>query len=323
MVQLNTTDSLEWNRKRFFDGFTRLFTGNIFSNIKMQPKAVVGNLLNQHQNHFNQLYRKVLLKGNDFFFAHNRFFNQGFRTPSIRAITFDMDGTLTVPKIDFLKMRQETGIPAPKDVLDVIHAITDEKEKQRLFDIIDSVEEEANEKLEFQPHLFELFDSLLSMKDRALNGSAIERTEEEIEEVAALTHHFAVVTRNSQRSLQFFLEKLGPKYADFFSLLLSRDFRPYKPNPDCLFHIAKELGLESPQNMIMVGDSYHDISCGKKASAFTCLYSQENDWREVHTKCVEEYEPDFICHNLSHLVDVVHFLHAPNSYPTVGADFQQ
>ena len=289
-------------------------------------------LKHQQQNHFNQIYRKVVVytpissttenhntttlssstltsptnsssnstanSNLDFYFVHQRFEKSNHPKPNIQSVVFDMDGTLTIPCIDFAKMRLETGIKAPNDLLNVIHALKDEKEKARIFGIIDRIEEEANEKLEFQPHLFELLDELIKLNMKKGNDHTIPLTEK----------HFAVVTRNSEKSLQFFISKLGTKYSKIFTILLSRDFIPYKPNPGCLIHIAKSLNLPSTKNMLMVGDSFHDIACAKEAGAYSCLYTSEMDWTEKHTTCVEENDPDFICHDLRHVVNILNYI---------------
>ena len=48
--------------------------------------------------------------------------------------------------------------------------------------------------------------------------------------------------------------------------VLTRDFKPVKPDPAPLFHIAKRWETE-PKNLIMVGDDKNDIQCGKAAGA--------------------------------------------------------
>ncbi|EFC40797.1 predicted protein [Naegleria gruberi] len=248
-------------------------------------------LRKHHHNHFNQLYKKIFVNSTShstdekpYYFVHE----QSIKKPLIRVATFDMDGTLTVPVIDFAKMRLLTGISAPIDVLDHIHSLNDEEEKKRLFDIIHRVESEANDKLEFQPYLFETLDELKKLQ---------------LDEKSPLKH-FAIVTRNSQSTLQLFIEKLGSNYSDFYTILHGREYLPYKPNPQCLTRIAEELNVPI-ENMIMIGDSFHDIVCAKKAGALSCLYTQETDWDDKHTECVEKYEPDFICHDLRHLIDIV------------------
>ncbi|KAF0981323.1 hypothetical protein FDP41_012583 [Naegleria fowleri] len=156
----------------------------------------------------------------DYYFAHKRFEAWNHPKPNIQSIVFDMDGTLTIPCIDFKKMRTETGIQAPQDLLTTIHALSDENEKKRLFDIIDRIEEEANAKLAFQPHLFDLLDELLKLKMTQLipknQTNLVVETETTTtapppdqqqqqntnSTVVETSKHFAVVTRNSEKKLK-------------------------------------------------------------------------------------------------------------------------
>lgn len=205
-----------------------------------------------------------------------------------------MDGTLTVPVIDFHAMRSRTGITTG-DLLDTIYAVGDESERHRLLDIIDQVEREANDRLQFQPNMEHCLTELHKLSLR-----------EKQEHCQSQLEYAAIVTRNSQESLQFFLDKLADRpFIDLFSVKLSRDFRPYKPSPEPLLHIARQLNIP-PENCLMVGDSFHDIDSAKKTGLVqSCLFTRMDHWDEKHDKCVIEYEPDFVIHDLIDLVDIV------------------
>lgn len=58
----------------------------------------------------------------------------------IKGVIFDMDGTLTVPCIDFKKMRELAKVPAGEDILTHAHGIKDLKEKERCWEAIEQVE---------------------------------------------------------------------------------------------------------------------------------------------------------------------------------------
>ncbi|KAL9641635.1 hypothetical protein ABK040_001910 [Willaertia magna] len=321
--------------------FAHLPFQHLYHKIPVSSSNNITNInINNNANTSNNNTKINNVSSVDFFYVHKKFctrdeinnslhlntnnmINQNNKNSKIEAIVFDMDGTLTIPSIDFQRMRNETKIFAPKDILDEIHSIKDENEKERLFQIIDQVEEDANERLQFQPNLFELFDELLKLKeklnqsinfDNSLNNynenlinNCNEKNDVTVDKNEVIKH-FAVVTRNSEKSLNYFINKLGKKYENLFSITLSRNFIPYKPNPGCLTHITKTLNLNSNNNILMVGDTIHDIKCGKQADSYTCLYTQENDWTKGHSDCVMESEPDFICHNLIHIIDILNYL---------------
>ena len=77
----------------------------------------------------------------------------------IKAVVFDMDGTLTKPSIDFVKMHERLNIPMDKDILVSVNAMNSEQKVEAL-KIIEELEKEANDKMELQPGVLELLDYL-------------------------------------------------------------------------------------------------------------------------------------------------------------------
>lgn len=69
-----------------------------------------------------------------------------------------------------------------------------------------------------------------------------------------------------------------------FAPIITREFRPPKPDPAGILHIAKAWGLEDgAESLIMVGDSMDDVVAGYKAGAATVLLSSEdNEGLEKH-----------------------------------------
>jgi phosphoglycolate phosphatase-like HAD superfamily hydrolase len=65
-----------------------------------------------------------------------------------------------------------------------------------------------------------------------------------------------------------------PSHIDAFHPIVTRDFRPPKPSPAGILHIAKAWGVEANESglpLIMVGDSIDDIIAGYDAGALTVL----------------------------------------------------
>ncbi|KAL0486224.1 haloacid dehalogenase [Acrasis kona] len=222
------------------------------------------------------LYDKVTVK-NGFYFR-----STSYQKNKVKAMVFDLDGTLTLPVIDFNKMRTETAI-LEGDLLDKIYAVQDKNERDRLFSIIHDIEEEARDRVAYQPNLESLINYFRSTE--------------------LYNKKLAIVTRNSAAGLDHFKKKLG-KDTDCFNIYISRDFLPYKPHPGSLLHISKEFDTPT-KNILMVGDSHHDIAYGKAAGAQTCLFTTEEHWTETHDKCVEEDQPDYVIHDLMNLKDIV------------------
>lgn len=166
----------------------------------------------------------------------------------IKGVLFDMDGTLTVPVLDFAGMRNAVGIPRPLDVLEEIEKM-DEEAKQRAFRIIEEFEEEGKRRFELQPGVHELMEFL--------------------------DHHKipkAIVTRNSQAAIEFMKSKVNFN----FSMEISREFKPFKPNPHPSLHVCKAWNVD-PQHCLFVGDSKDDMLCGRQAGNITVLLKQDNN----------------------------------------------
>ena len=61
-----------------------------------------------------------------------------------------------------------------------------------------------------------------------------------------------------------------------FSPIVTREFRPPKPDPAGILHIASQWGLpDRGDSLIMVGDSLDDMTAGFRAGAATVLLVNE------------------------------------------------
>lgn len=204
--------------------------------------------------------------------------------PTLKGIVFDMDGTLTVPVIDFRTMhRRVLGDDHPDVVsgspIDILHEISRwSPEKQtRAYSIITEMEKDANGKLEIMPGAKEVCE-LLDLKQ-------IRR---------------GLITRNTMDSVDFFHSQFGLKK---FEPALSREFKPYKPSPSPLLHICNAWGVK-PSEVIMVGDSAaDDVVCGNRAGAMTCLFDEVR--RYEISKLPEEQRPQFKIRSLFEISSVL------------------
>lgn len=165
----------------------------------------------------------------------------------IRGVIFDMDGTLTVPVIDFALMRGRLGIPEG-DILAVIRGWPDERRKAA-FDIIEEIEEDGRFRLQLQPGAEALM--------RVLERRGIPR---------------AILTRNTEKTVRHLQAHLHTT----FSVILTRSFPTFKPDPAPALHICEKWGLK-PAEVLLVGDFRDDLTCGKQAGARTCLLLNERN----------------------------------------------
>ncbi len=190
------------------------------------------------------------------------------RRPTIHGVVFDMDGTLTVPNLDFGEMYDRCDVSRSDDILEAI-AKKPAAERERAERIIEEMEEEGRGGMELMPGCRNLITYL---RDRAVP--------------------LALVTRNTQRSVGRLVELLEGTEASsngdaVFSPAISRDHPPLvapKPDPSAMFLIASEWKVGTDE-LLMVGDSpSNDVAFGKAANAFTMLLDTGRRHREEKEK---------------------------------------
>lgn len=198
----------------------------------------------------------------------------------IKAIVFDMDGTLCLPQPwMFPAMRQAIGLTDKNtDILQFIEDLPTPEDKLLAEKRIHDVEIKAMEEMEPQPGLSEVM-SYLTLNNYSKN----------------------ICTRNKLSPVNYLINRFIPTEWSNFDHILTRDFRPTKPNPDPLLHIAKLLSVE-PQQIIIVGDSFDDIKSGRSAGCFTILLKNH-----VNGHLLTEHEEliDLAIDNLNELIHLL------------------
>jgi phosphoglycolate phosphatase-like HAD superfamily hydrolase len=161
----------------------------------------------------------------------------------------------------FSQMRELLGITKQQDILDHVYSLP-EAEQKEAHKKIEAVESEAMTKQIPQAGLVTLMEHL----DR----NDIKK---------------GICTRNFNTPVEHLLTNHLPGHIDAFSPIVTREFRPPKPSPAGILHIAKQWGIltetdvvvdgrpvsKRPLPLIMVGDSIDDIVAGHDAGAATVL----------------------------------------------------
>jgi len=91
-----------------------------------------------------------------------------------------------------------------------------------------------------------------------------------------------ICTRNFDAPVTHLLTTFLP--SSKFSPVVTRDFRPPKPDPAGILHVAQEWRCEDGGNsLIMVGDSIDDMTAGYRAGAATVLLvNKANEYLSRH-----------------------------------------
>ncbi len=154
-----------------------------------------------------------------------------------------MDGTLTVPIIDFIAIREKLAIPAGQDLAHTLNA-RPEPQRSEGWQLIEDFEAEAAKNNRFQPGAPETLSHLHDVGIR-----------------------LGVITRNRRSNCEILFDQLDIT----FEPVLTREYPHIKPAPEPCLHVIEQWRL-NPHECLMVGDFIHDLECGNAAGAKTCFF---------------------------------------------------
>ena len=195
----------------------------------------------------------------------------------LRAVLFDLDGTLTRPNLDFDALRAEIGIRDRRPILEWL-ARQSAAVRERARAILDGHELES-----------------------ARTAQAADGAHEVFAAIAELDLRTGLVTRNSRRSAELVASRLG---LHFDAVVTREDCAP-KPSPEPVLECARRLGV-APEETLVVGDFYFDIQSGYAASARTVLVGDGS--APPFEGFDAPVEPDYRIDNLHGLVPVLRSL---------------
>lgn len=175
------------------------------------------------------------------------------KAPPLKGIVFDVDGTLCKPQsYMFKQMRAALSIDKSTDILDHIYSLPHPAQEQAQA-AIRAIETSAMIEQESQPGLNELIAYLESRSVR-----------------------MGLCTRNFDGPVTHLLQTFLP--GKTFAPIVTREFRPPKPDPAGILHIAKTWELDDGgEGLIMVGDSIDDMTAGHRAGTATVLLANESN----------------------------------------------
>lgn len=108
-----------------------------------------------------------------------------------------------------------------------------------------------------------------------------------------------ICTRNFDAPVEHLLNTFLP--SSEFSPVITREFRPPKPDPAGILHIAKQwMHEDGGESLIMVGDSIDDMTAGYRAGAATVLLVND-----VNKHLAEHQHTDLVVKQLDDLIGIL------------------
>ncbi|MCK6264632.1 HAD family hydrolase [Vibrio sp. ZSDE26] len=188
----------------------------------------------------------------------------------IKAVLFDLDGTLVDSKLDFHQLRQQLGFPTGEPILEFIDQIESETERVAANQMVFDFEMKAAKTASLMPGALELISTL--HKDG---------------------YPTAILTRNIRQASQMMLTNLSLP----IDLMLTREDCSPKPSPEGLYILANKLKLDVSE-LVYVGDYKFDLEAARNANMLACLFDRDGDSEFKH-------QADIVINNFEQLLDML------------------
>jgi len=185
---------------------------------------------------------------------------------SIKAVIFDLDGTIARFNLDYKALRGEVrsyllraGVPA--SVLSVNESIFEMLKKTEIFvknsgKSVDAMDEIRNEALA----VAEKYELEAAMRTDLMPGAC-----ETLKTLKQMGLKIGLFTLNSAKAANYILQRF--KLGDFFGVTVPRNKVNFvKPNPEHLEMALKVLGV-APEETVVVGDSTVDMESARELKA--------------------------------------------------------
>ena len=194
---------------------------------------------------------------------------------SIKAIIWDLDGTLIYFNIDFLRARREAikilkkeGVPKP--LLSVEFSILDNVAKSRDFFKAQGFPEQKVSKI-----IKEVDDTITKVEfEAAQQAQMVEGIDQVLEFAKTKKLKQAIFTFNTEKNAETSLNKVNLSH--YFDIIVGRDnVDNLKPHPEHLTYICNQLKIK-PTEALVIGDSSRDIEAAINVGAYSIALNTKN-----------------------------------------------
>lgn len=189
----------------------------------------------------------------------------------IKAVIFDLDGTITQPFFDFDAIRQEMGFPPDAGpILELMDKMTPQQ-RETAERILQVHEDKAVAESKLNPGARETLDKL--RKAGILIG---------------------ILTRNRRENAMAVADKHGLR----FDAVVDREDGPVKPDAFGVQYLCKQFNIK-PQEALVVGDYLFDLLCARSAGAVAVLLKNHKKADEFTNYA------DFVIENISEILQII------------------
>jgi HAD superfamily hydrolase (TIGR01509 family) len=190
---------------------------------------------------------------------------------TIKAVIFDLDGTITAPYFDFNIIRAEIGLPADSEpILEAMEKM-DAGQRKRAEEILYKHEQ-------------------LAIEHSILNKGAAET----LRQLRRMGIHIGVLTRNTRSNAS----AVAKKHNIEFDAVVDRDDGPVKPDPFGVKRLCQFFKV-APEQTIVVGDYLFDLQSAKAAGAKAVLIKTGKNADKFG------YLADYIIDGLEEIIDII------------------
>jgi HAD superfamily hydrolase (TIGR01509 family) len=189
----------------------------------------------------------------------------------IKAVIFDLDGTITQPYFDFDAIRLEMGLAVDSGpVLETMEKMTPEQ-RQQTEKILHYHEQKAVDESTLNPGVE---NTLSRLREKNIK--------------------IGILTRNRRCNAL----KIEKKFNLKFDIVIGREQGPAKPDAFGVRTICEHFNIEPFQAMV-VGDYLFDILCARKAGSVAVLLDNHPNAHEFSK------EADFTIKNINEILKIV------------------
>ena len=190
---------------------------------------------------------------------------------SIKAVIFDLDGTITQPYFDFDAIREEMGLDRDSGP------------------VLESMEKMTSQQRQQAEEILHIHEQKAVTKSRLNVG-----TRETLSALRAAGIHIGILTRNKTTNAQAIARKHNLK----FDAVIGREDGPVKPDAFGVLRICEQFGVK-PAETLLVGDYLFDLLCAKAAGAVAVLLTSHNQ------ACEFTEHADFCVENISRILQII------------------